>query len=52
MEADMRRRFWIALVLTIPAVVVTGHVPGLHLMISPVLANWLGLLFSTPVVWY
>jgi len=52
MEADMRRRFWIALVLTIPTVIVTGHVPGLHLMPSPTLANWVGLAFSTPVVWY
>jgi hypothetical protein len=52
MEADMRRRFWIALILTIPTVLVTGHVPGLRMMVSPAVANWLGLALSTPVVWY
>jgi P-type Cu2+ transporter len=52
MEADMRRRFWVALALTIPVTVFTGHVPGVPMLVHPPLASWLGLLLSTPVVWW
>ena len=52
MEADMRRRFWIALAFTLPVLVIAGHLPGLPMLVHPPLANWLGLLLSTPVVWW
>ncbi|MEO8140101.1 MAG: copper-translocating P-type ATPase [Gemmatimonadota bacterium] len=52
MEADMRRRFWVALAFTIPVAVIAGHVPGLPMLVHPPLASWLGLLLSTPVVWW
>ena len=52
MEADMRRRFWIALLFTAPVAVLAGHVPGLPMLVHPPLAGWLGLALSTPVVWY
>jgi Cu2+-exporting ATPase len=52
MEADMRRRFWAALAFTIPVTVIAGHVPGLPMLVGSPLANWLGLLLSTPVVWW
>ncbi len=55
MEADMRRRFFIALALTIPIVlyaplgaqVLHVRMPafGLH-------PNWIMLILTTPVVWY
>jgi len=49
--ADMTRRFWIALVLTIPVfgLEMGGHVLNLH-MLSPAVSNWVQLLFATPVV--
>ncbi|MCA1454740.1 heavy metal translocating P-type ATPase [Bradyrhizobium sp. BRP22] len=48
---DMTRRFWIALVLTLPvfAIEMVGHVGG----IEPVpmgWANWISLVLATPVV--
>ncbi len=52
MEADIRRRFWVALALTLPVTVIAGHVPGLPMVVHPPLANWLGLVLSTPVVWW
>ena len=52
MEADMRRRFWVALAFTIPVTVIAGHLPGVPMLVHPPLANWLGLLLSTPVVWW
>jgi len=47
--ADMVRRFWIALVLTIPVFVLEmgGH---LGLMHPPLWSNWISLALSTPVV--
>ncbi|MBX6341170.1 MAG: heavy metal translocating P-type ATPase, partial [Thermomicrobiaceae bacterium] len=54
MEADMRRRFFVALVLTVPTVLLSPLATrtfGLHL-VSPAAANWLMLAFSTPVVWW
>ena len=50
MEKDMARRFWIALALTIPIVLVTGHLPKVPMLVHPPLANWLALALTTPVV--
>ncbi len=52
MEADMRRRFWFALAFTIPVTIIAGHLPGVPMLVHPPLANWLGLLLATPVVWW
>lgn len=52
MEADMRRRFWVALVLTLPIATLAGHIPGLPMLVQPPFANWLGLALSTPVVFW
>lgn len=48
---DMTRRFWIALVLTIPVVVIdmAAHVAGVELVPAPY-ANWVLLALATPVV--
>jgi len=48
---DMRRRFWIALALTVPVFVIEmgGHLFGRHL-VSPAVANWLSLALATPAV--
>jgi P-type Cu2+ transporter len=56
MEADMRRRFWLALVLTIPIVLYSSlgtQVLHVHLA-TPfgVSANWVLLVLTTPVVWW
>jgi Cu+-exporting ATPase len=52
--ADMRRRFWVSAVLTLPVFVLemAGHLPGLrlHALLSPTAAVWLSLLLATPVV--
>lgn len=54
MEADMRNRFFVALALTIPTLLFSPL--AMHTFhIRPVgmgTANWLMLLFSTPVVWW
>jgi Cu2+-exporting ATPase len=56
MEADMRRRFWVALVLTIPIVLYSSlgtQVLHLHLPTPLGLSrNWLLLVLATPVVWW
>ena len=52
MERNMARRFWIALVLTVPIVVITGHVPGLPMLVHPPLSNWIALVLTTPVVFW
>jgi Cu2+-exporting ATPase len=56
MEADMRRRFWVALVLTIPIVLYSSlgtQVLHLHLPTPFGLRrNWLLLVLATPVVWW
>ena len=54
MEADMRRRFWIAFLLSIPiffyspvgAAIVGSQIP------SPIPINWLLFLLTTPVVFW
>lgn len=51
-EADMRRRFLVALGFTIPVAIIAGHLPGVPMLVHPPLANWLGLVLSTPVVWW
>jgi Cu+-exporting ATPase len=50
--ADMTRRFWIGLVLALPAVVLEmgGHLVGGHGLIDQTLSNWIQLAFATPVV--
>ena len=52
MELDVRRRFWVALGLTVPIAVLAGHVPGLPMLVHPPLASWIGLALSTPVVFW
>ena len=50
--ADMTRRFWIGLALSVPPVVLEmgGHLAGGHGLIDPTLSNWIQLVFATPVV--
>ena len=52
--ADMTRRFWIAVVLTVPVFVLEmgGHIPGLgmHHLVAPRLSTWIQFVLSTPVV--
>ena len=50
--ADMTRRFWIGLALTIPVFILEmgGHLTGLTMMLGQQLSNWLQLLLATPVV--
>ena len=50
--ADMTRRFWIGLVLTIPVFILEmgGHLTGLTMMLGQQLSNWIQLLLATPVV--
>ncbi|HXV29862.1 MAG TPA: heavy metal-binding domain-containing protein, partial [Sinorhizobium sp.] len=49
---DMRRRFWIGLILTLPvlALEMGGHLTNLHMLLGAHASNWLQLLFATPVV--
>jgi Cu2+-exporting ATPase len=52
MEADMRRRFWIALVLSVPVVAYSSLgmlLLGGRELPSPIDRNWILLVFSTPV---
>ncbi|WP_249123149.1 MULTISPECIES: heavy metal translocating P-type ATPase [unclassified Bradyrhizobium] len=48
---DMTRRFWIALVLTIPVAVIdmAAHLAGVSIIAAPY-ANWVLLALATPVV--
>jgi Cu+-exporting ATPase len=50
--ADMTRRFWIGLVLALPAVVLEmgGHLVGGHGFLDQTLSNWIQFAFATPVV--
>jgi Cu2+-exporting ATPase len=52
MERDIRRRFIVALLLTIPVAVLAGHVPGVPMLVHPPLSSWIGLALATPVVWW
>ena len=50
--ADMKRRFVIGLILSLPVVVLEmgGHLIGLGRLIGPQMSNWLQMLLATPVV--
>jgi Cu+-exporting ATPase len=50
--ADMTRRFWLGLVLSLPAVVLEmgGHLIGGHGWVDQTLSNWIQFAFATPVV--
>jgi Cu+-exporting ATPase len=50
--ADMARRFWIGVLLTIPvfALEMGGHLTGLHQWLGQQTSNWLQFLLATPVV--
>lgn len=50
--ADMTRRFWIGLVLSLPVLVLEmgGHLIGLDHIVRPQLSNWIQLVLATPVV--
>ena len=55
MERDMRNRFFVALVLTIPVVLLSPlavNTFGIELIGSHDARNWLMLVLSAPVVWY
>jgi Cu2+-exporting ATPase len=55
MEADMRRRFFIALVLTIPIILYSPlgvHVLRVNMPSFGIHPNWIMLVLTTPVVWY
>ncbi|CAN7275563.1 heavy metal translocating P-type ATPase [Bradyrhizobium sp. LjRoot220] len=50
--ADMTRRFWVGLALSVPPVVLEmgSHLVGGHGLVDPTLSNWIQLAFATPVV--
>jgi P-type Cu+ transporter len=50
--ADMTRRFRLALVLTLPVLVLEmgGHLTNLQMLLGQKWSNWLQFLFATPVV--
>lgn len=50
--ADMTRRFWIGVLLTIPvfALEMGGHMTGLHQWLGQQSSNWLQFILATPVV--
>jgi len=48
---DMTRRFWIALVLTLPVFVIEmGSHLGFGHLVPPMWSNWISLVLATPVV--
>ncbi len=49
---DMRQRFWIGTMLTVPvaALEMFGHVLGLRHLLDQQTANWIQLVLATPVV--
>ena len=52
--ADMTRRLWIGLALTVPVFVLEmgGHLTPLHMVLSQSVSNWLQLAFASPAVWW
>ena len=50
--ADMSRRFWIALGLTVPVFLLemAGHLTDLHQWLGQQTSNWIQLVLATPVV--
>ena len=49
---DMTRRFWVALVITLPVFILEmgGHLTGLHMLMAKQTSNWIQLALATPVV--
>ncbi len=49
---DMTRRFWVALVLTLPvfALEMGGHLTGLMMLFGKQTSNWIQFVLATPVV--
>jgi len=49
---DMRRRFWIGLVLALPVVALEmgAHLFDLHMLLGRQASNWIQLVLATPVV--
>ena len=54
MEADMRNRFWVALVLTIPTLLYSPLFTQFFnvRLPAPIDPNWIMFVLSTPVVWW
>ena len=55
MERDMRNRFFVALVLTIPVILLSPlavNTLDVELVASEDARNWLMLVISAPIVWY
>jgi Cu+-exporting ATPase len=51
--ADMTRRFWIGLILTLPVFLLEmgGHLlPAVHHLVPPAVSVWIQLVLATPVV--
>jgi Cu+-exporting ATPase len=52
--AEMTRRFWVSLVLSLPVFLLEmgSHIPalGLHNLVPPYVSTWIQLVLSTPVV--
>ncbi|MEP6566159.1 MAG: heavy metal-binding domain-containing protein, partial [Mesorhizobium sp.] len=52
--ADMTRRLWIGIVLTVPVFVLEmgSHIPGLGMdaVVSPAISTWVQFVLTTPVV--
>jgi Cu+-exporting ATPase len=52
--ADMSRRFWIGLVLTLPVFILEmgSHIPGVRMdaIVSPTISTWVQFVLATPVV--
>ena len=54
MEADLRRRFWVALALSAVILFLSpmGRMFGVHLPFSPAAGSWTLLALTTPVVFW
>jgi Cu+-exporting ATPase len=52
--ADMSRRFWVGLVLTLPVFILEmgSHIPGIGMdaIVSPAISTWIQFVLATPVV--
>ncbi len=52
--ADMSRRFWIGLILTLPVFILEmgSHIPGVRMdaIVSPTVSTWVQFVLATPVV--
>ncbi len=50
--ADMTRRFWVALIFTLPvfALEMGGHLTGLMMLVGKQTSNWIQFALATPVV--